>query len=67
MYALVIILLMAPQFGEAQSIKYKVTLTPSNAMCEMMRVKMLTSIPKELKIVNIKHACIQLGREQKES
>ena len=67
MYALVIILLLAPQFGESQTAKYSVTLTSSNAMCEMMRVKMLTSIPKELKIVNIKHACILLGREQKES
>jgi len=67
MYALVIILLMAPQFGEAQSIKYKVTLTPSNAVCELMRVQMLTSIPKELKVANIKHACIPLGKEQKES
>jgi len=67
MYALVIILLMAPQLGEAQSIKYKVTLTPSNEVCEMMRFRVLTSIPKELKIANIKHACVPLGREQKES
>ena len=65
MYAFVIILLMATQPGENPNIQYKVVLTESSTVCELLRIKMLSSIPKELKIMNIKHACIPLGAEQK--
>ena len=67
MYALVIILMMVTQPGENPNIQYKVVLTASSTVCELLRTKTITSIPKELKITNVRHACIPLGEEQKES
>lgn len=67
MYALVLIILLAPEVGKPAEIKYRVTLTPSSEICEVTRVQQLQSLPPEFKIANIRHGCISLGREQKES
>jgi len=67
MYALIVLVLLAPEAGKLPTMKSQTMLFYTEAQCEQTRTASLTSLPNEWKMISIRSACVPLGREQKES
>lgn len=66
MYALIVLVLLAPEAGKLPTMKSQAMLLYTEAQCEQTRTVALTSLPKEWKMISIRSACVRLSNMDNE-